>query len=445
MATACLAAAATTGLGVWAAWRTRTPAPSQTAGDDPSAAPAQGATQTAFEDALENLPDPLLIASAGEPDDLAGKRLVFANAAARALLRIPRDGALLLSAIRRPEVLEAVDEALFGGVSGTVSFETGGAQDRFWRIWTTPLSGRADSSLCLILMRDETDARRNERMRADFLANASHELRTPLASLTGFIETLRGHARDDEGARERFLGIMAVQADRMARLVDDLMSLSRIELNEHIPPDGRCDLSVTVTDVLDALGPIATTKQVRLRPDLPAPGKAEIVADRDQVIQVVQNLVDNALKYSPPGADLKVIVRSSLKKDAASASDLASPRLTSPDGGRQSLLSPDRTDGELYCMVRVVDQGPGMAKRHLLRLAERFYRVEGQKSGERSGTGLGLAIVKHIVNRHRGGLWVESAPGAGAQFTAYFPQAKPVPQAQPDLGRLEPDIVTKPS
>ena len=160
---------------------------------------------------------------------------------------------------------------------------------------------------------------------------------------------------------------------------------------------------------------------------------------------MVQNLVDNALKYSPAGADLKVIVRSSLKKDAANASDLASPRLSSPDGGRQSLLSPDRTEGELYCMVRVVDQGPGMAKRHLLRLAERFYRVEGQKSGERSGTGLGLAIVKHIVNRHRGGLWVESAPGAGAQFTAYFPQAKPVPLAQPDLGRLEPAIVTKPS
>ena len=222
-----------------------------------------------FEDAVEAVPDPLLVVGAEEPDDLAGKRVVFANAAARALLRIPREGALLLSAIRRPEVLEAVDESLFGGLSGNVSFETGGAQDRFWRVWTAPLPSRGVKRLCVILMRDETDSRRNERMRADFLANASHELRTPLASLTGFIETLRGHARDDEAARDRFLGIMGVQADRMARLVDDLLSLSRIELNEHIRPEGVCDLGLAVSDVERRIAsPLETIRRVKFTPDV---------------------------------------------------------------------------------------------------------------------------------------------------------------------------------
>ena len=376
-----------------------------------------------FEDAVEAVPDPLLVVGAEEPDDLAGKRLVFANAAARALLRIPREGALLLSAIRRPEVLEAVDESLFGGLSGNVSFETGGAQDRFWRVWTAPLPSRGVKRLCVILMRDETDSRRNERMRADFLANASHELRTPLASLTGFIETLRGHARDDEAARDRFLGIMGVQADRMARLVDDLLSLSRIELNEHIRPEGACDLGLAVSDVVDALGLIAKEKDVTLSLAAPPKGAAVVVGDRDQIVQVIQNLADNALKYSPRGGVTKIEVTAGLTLAEASATDPRSPRLISADGGRLSLLTPDRTEERLYVCVKVTDQGPGMERRHLPRLAERFYRVEGQKSGDRQGTGLGLAIVKHIVNRHRGGLWVESAPERGSVFAAYFPSA----------------------
>ena len=376
-----------------------------------------------FEDAVEAVPDPLLVVGAEEPDDLAGKRVVFANAAARALLRIPREGALLLSAIRRPEVLEAVDESLFGGLSGDVSFETGGAQDRFWRVWTAPLPSRGVKRLCVILMRDETDSRRNERMRADFLANASHELRTPLASLTGFIETLRGHARDDEAARDRFLAIMGVQANRMARLVDDLLSLSRIELNEHIRPEGACDLGLAVSDVVDALGLIAKEKDVTLSLAAPPKGAAVVVGDRDQIVQVIQNLADNALKYSPRGGVTKIEVTAGLTLAEASATDPRSPRLISADGGRLSLLTPDRTEERLYVCVKVTDQGPGMERRHLPRLAERFYRVEGQKSGDRQGTGLGLAIVKHIVNRHRGGLWVESAPERGSVFAAYFPSA----------------------
>jgi two-component system phosphate regulon sensor histidine kinase PhoR len=303
-----------------------------------------------------------------------------------------------------------------------LNYETGGGQDRFWRVWTKPLPPNAlHPRLALVIMRDETDMRLNERMRADFLANASHELRTPLASLTGFIETLRGHARDDVAARDRFLLIMSRQAERMARLIDDLMSLSRIELNEHIRPSGACDLTLAVTDVLDALAPQIAAKGVRMELNLAAAGLAEVVGDRDQIVQVVQNLLDNAVKYAPVGGVVGVSVTRGLTLEAATATRPGDVRQTAPSGGRMPLLTPVRQGAERYALLRVDDAGPGMAREHLPRLTERFYRVEGQKSGERMGTGLGLAIVKHIVNRHRGGFFVESAPSQGAGFGVYLP------------------------
>ncbi len=381
--------------------------------------------------ALDAMADPVFIVSGAEPDDLAGRRVVFANLAAQSLLRIPKEGALLLSAVRRPEVLETIDTALYGVASASVTFETGGAQNRFWRVRASPLASSPGQSLGLVEMRDETDARRNERMRADFMANASHELRTPLASLTGFIETLRGHAREDENARDRFLSIMAVQADRMSRLIDDLMSLTRIESNEHIRPQGRCDLSLAVNDVVDAVAMMALEKKVTFALDLPPRDLAVALGDRDQILQVIQNLIDNALKYTPIGGEVVVRVRSGLKLEAAAASDVHSPRLAALEGGRLSLVSPDHTADEIFHRIEVGDSGPGMERRHLPRLSERFYRVEGQKSGEKSGTGLGLAIVKHIVNRHRGGLWVETAPSAGSVFAVYFPAAPAKADASP--------------
>jgi two-component system phosphate regulon sensor histidine kinase PhoR len=370
----------------------------------------------AFDEMVESLPDPVLVVSAQNADDPADRRLVFANAAARELLRIQIEGGPLVAAIRHPRVLEAVDEALFGGLSGEASWEAGGAQDRFWRVLTRPLAKGADGTrVALVVLRDETDSRRNERMRADFLANASHELRTPLASLTGFIETLRGHARDDAVARERFLGVMAAQAARMARLIDDLMSLSRIELNEHIAPEGRLDVVLAVLDVTDALAPLAGERGVRLASRLADRGVANIIGDRDQILQVAQNLIDNAVKYSPPDGAVEVEVSAGWTADMALA-----PIRTG--AARLSLLSPDLVGGERFVVLRVTDHGPGIAREHLPRLSERFYRVEGQKSGERLGTGLGLAIVKHIINRHRGGLAIESVEGQGTTFTAYLPQ-----------------------
>jgi two-component system phosphate regulon sensor histidine kinase PhoR len=373
------------------------------------------ADRPAFAAMVNGLPDPVLVVVAHDADDPSDRRVVFANPAARDLLRIQGEGAALVSAIRHPRVLEAVDESLFGGMHGEASYETGGAQDRFWRVMTRPLEIAADGGRqALLVIRDETDSRRNERMRADFLANASHELRTPLASLTGFIETLRGHAKDDPVARERFLGVMAAQAGRMARLIDDLMSLSRIELNEHIAPEGRLDLSLAVLDVIDALSPLAAERNVRLRTTLPERGVAVIAGDRDQILQVAQNLIDNAAKYSPSGGSVEIEVRAGLTADAAIAP-------TRQGAARLSILNPDLVGGERFVVLRCADHGPGIAREHLPRLSERFYRVEGQKSGERLGTGLGLAIVKHIINRHRGGLAIESVEGQGTTFIAYFP------------------------
>ncbi|WP_254063098.1 cell wall metabolism sensor histidine kinase WalK [Caulobacter sp. S45] len=393
--------------------------------------------------ALELAPNPVLLVSGGDADDVAARRVLFANAEARELLRIPRDGALLVTALRHPGVLEAIDESLFGRTPRTLSYESG-PQERFWRVWTKPLPPTSTHDrLALVIMRDETDVRQNERMRADFLANASHELRTPLASLTGFIETLRGHARDDEVARDRFLAIMSRQAERMARLIDDLLSLSRIELNEHIRPSGRCDLGLVTTDVIDALAPQISAKQVRIEVQGPVGDKALVAGDRDQIVQVVQNLLDNAVKYAPPESVVRVEIASGLTLEAVSAARPEEGRLTAPDGGRMSLLTPVRAAAERFAMVRVDDRGCGLTREHLPRLTERFYRVEGQNSGERTGTGLGLAIVKHIINRHRGGFFVESAPERGAAFCVYLPMAPTVATAPTDGSAVSPRSESK--
>jgi two-component system phosphate regulon sensor histidine kinase PhoR len=388
----------------------RTPREAARATTDPSSA----AFAPDYVALVNALPDPILVVSGSDPEDFIGRRYIFANPAARELLRMDHAQGLLVSAIRDPQVLEAVDEALFGGIAAECVYEIAGAQARVLRVQARPLAAAADGvRMALLAFRDETELRRVERTRVDFLANASHELRTPLASLSGFIETLRGHAREDEGARERFLGIMQAQAERMSRLIDDLMSLSRIELNEHIAPDDAVDLAMAVIDAIDAAAPMALSRQVVLDPRLTPKGTAWITGDRDQIIQVVQNLVDNALKYSPDGGTIRVTLEMGLTAAQAAAGERT-------DAARLSLLTPDHADGT-YAVLRVSDEGAGIAREHLPRLTERFYRVEGQKSGERSGTGLGLAIVKHIANRHRGGVVVESAEGQGTTFSVYFP------------------------
>jgi two-component system phosphate regulon sensor histidine kinase PhoR len=230
-------------------------------------------------------------------------------------------------------------------------------------------------------------------MRADFVANASHELRTPLASLSGFIDTLQGPARGDASARERFLGIMVDQARRMSRLIDDLLSLSRVELNEHVRPQTVVDLSPIVSHVCDTLSPLARDRGV----ELVVTGKDSalpVQGERDELIRLFENLVENALKYGAPGKRVEV----AMEQDANDA------------------------------LVTVRDFGPGIAREHLPRLTERFYRVDAETSRAEGGTGLGLAIVKHILARHRGRLSIESELGQGAQFVVRIPlSTAPVP------------------
>ncbi len=327
---------------------------------------------------LELLPEPVILVRSGEGET---PEIAYGNQAAREVFRIELAGAPLGAALRRPEVLDTIERALATATPAEVAFETIGVQPRFWRAFARPLEAQATGARQLVVMlRDETDARRTERMRADFLANASHELRTPLASLAGFVETLRTHAKDDPEARDKFLGIMAQQATRMARLVDDLLSLSRIELNEHIAPSGRVDLTRTIQDVTDAMRPLTAERGVSIavtsQPDSPS-----VTGDRDQLVQVIQNLVDNAVKYTPRGAAVRVVVEA--------VPTLESARSPSRPGVGLSLLSPDSSEGQAYVVLRVSDDGPGIARQHLPRLSERFYRVEGQRSG---GTGLGLAI-----------------------------------------------------
>jgi len=372
--------------------------------------------QSDFRAALESLPDPVLIVEGGPADDYSARRILFANAGARALLKTTGRSEPLVSALRDPEALEAVDEALYGGKVREVAYEPAGAQDRFWRISAAPLPhGDRSQALAVVRFRDETDSQRMERMRADFLANASHELKTPLASLQGFIETLKGHARDDERARDRFLDIMAAQTARMNRMIADLLVLSRIELSEHISPSGLANIALAVSDVTDALAPLLADQGARVTV-APVEGDTMVVGDRDQIIQVIQNLVENAIRYSGRGAQVEVTLVPGL-----TLSEVQAP--VSPHSARLAILTPDRDGASRYVALRIADHGRGLAREHLPRLTERFYRVEGQKSGESPGTGLGLSIVKHIVNRHKGGLIVESELGEGTTFNVYFPAA----------------------
>ncbi|WP_051660928.1 ATP-binding protein [Bosea sp. 117] len=289
-------------------------------------------------------------------------------------------------AVRVPEVLEAVRAASADGTARRVEFSERVPVDRWLQADVVPIRfsagadpGRPDATL--LTFHDLTQQRRAEQMRVDFIANASHELRTPLASLSGFIETLQGPAKNDTQARERFLKIMADQARRMSRLIDDLLSLSRIELNAHLRPEAEVDLVTVIGHVRDTLSPIARERGVEIAFDAQQAPVA-VRGDRDELIRVFENLVENALKYGGSGGKVEIALT--------------------------------REGRDVVASVR--DFGPGIAPEHLPRLTERFYRVDTAHSREQGGTGLGLAIVKHIVARHRGRLSVESVPGEGATF-----------------------------
>ena len=318
-------------------------------------------------------------------------RVVAFNPLARVIAPALARGAPASLALRAPEVVEAVRAVAAGGGAQSVEFAQRVPVDRWFMAHVRPLGAPPAAAAILLVFHDLTPLRRVEEMRADFVANASHELRTPLAALSGFIDTLQGTARDDAQARSRFLAIMKTQASRMARLIDDLLSLSRVELAEHMHPETPVDLLPVVRQVVDGLQTLATDRGVEIT-IAPPSAPAIVPGDRDELTRVFENLVENALKYGASGK------RVDIGFTAAAASD-----------------------GAPEVLVAVRDHGPGIAAEHLPRLTERFYRVDVTQSRAEGGTGLGLSLVKHILNRHRGKLMVESEAGKGAVFTVRLP------------------------
>ena len=353
---------------------------------------AQLAVDRVIDVAISGLPDPAIVL------DQQGIVVAF-NERAGNIARALAVGEPVSFALRIPDVLDAVRRTSATRQGERVEFQVR-VPDQWFEAFIEPivLPGDVGRELVLVALHDLTPIRRVEEMRADFVANASHELRTPLASLAGFIETLQGSARDDAQARERFLHIMKAQAMRMARLIDDLLSLSRIELKAHLQPQTFVDLVAIVRQVADGLQMLARDRDVEIKIDMP-PAPLMVRGDRDELIRVFENLIENALKYGAPGKRVEV---------TGSAE-------TAPDGGEEAIIA-------------VRDFGPGIAPEHLPRLTERFYRVDVVESRAQGGTGLGLALVKHILNRHRGRLGIDSTPGNGATFTVRFPLAKTAPE-----------------
>jgi two-component system phosphate regulon sensor histidine kinase PhoR len=330
------------------------------------------------------MPEPAIIVG---PDE----RAAAANKPALELLPGLRVGDPFVLGLRAPDVIDARRRVMASGEAEAVQWSERVPVERLFDVCVAPLkTPDGEVVATLITLRDQTEARRVERLRVDFIANASHELRTPLASLVGFIETLQGSAHDDPKARDRFLAIMREQGRRMARLIEDLLSLSRIEQKQHVRPETIVDLAQTTRSVVDALTPMAEDLGVKIR--LSAAEPVMVAGDRDELLRVAENLIENAIKYG---------VRAD--SDAAGVVEVA--------------VSMTEKEGSLS----VRDYGYGIAPEHLPRLTERFYRVDATQSRAKNSTGLGLAIVKHILTRHRGRLTITSRVNQGSSFVALVP------------------------
>ena len=340
---------------------------------------------------ISGMPDPVVVL------DQDGRVIAF-NAKAAVIAPALRRGEPASIALRMPELVEAIREAGLTGKSQRIEFSARLPSPQWSEAFVARVGlagGEASrAGIVVITVHDLTPIRRVEEMRADFVANVSHELRTPLAALTGFIETLQGPARDDPAARGRFLDIMQAQAWRMARLIDDLLSLSRIELRAHQRPDTPVDLIPIVRQVVDGLQTLARDRDVAIEVTAPV-GPLMVPGDRDELTRLFENLIENGLKYGASGKRVDIV-----------------------------LVAAATADGTGEARVSVRDYGPGIAAEHLPRLTERFYRVDVGESRTQGGTGLGLALVKHILNRHHGRLTIDSKAGAGATFTARLPMTE---------------------
>ncbi|MDH3228410.1 MAG: phosphate regulon sensor histidine kinase PhoR [Alphaproteobacteria bacterium] len=330
---------------------------------------------------MDAMPDPILLVR-------ADRTVTRANRAARDVAGINIAGYDIAVGLRNPDLVDAVDRVLGGASGQAIEITFPVPVERRFAVRVEPLGAHLPDA-AVVVFHDLTALEQTERMRADFVANVSHELKTPLTSLIGYIETLQGPARNDAKAQAKFLAIMDDQAKRMARLVDDLLSLARIEMDEHSRPTGSVPVEPILKETIGLLEPQAKKRNLSVALTVEADA-AMAIGDRDQLAEVFENLIGNAIKYGS-------------------------------DGGQVTVVAKAARPGEIS--ITVADDGEGIAPEHLPRLTERFYRVDAARSRERGGTGLGLAIVKHIVSRHRGRLSIESTPGAGSSFTVNLPAA----------------------
>lgn len=319
------------------------------------------------------------------------EQIIGLNDAAQKLLGMPAVGRHFVTVLRQPSVVEAVEKCLGEGLKVTAAYLTRKNDNDI--TYTVTVSPVGETGIALLTFHDITMETAAGQMRRDFVANVSHELRTPLTALMGFIETLRGPAKDDATARERFLGIMQNETERMNRLVADLLSLSRVEADERVRPTTKVDVGAVLASTLRNLNPLAVEADVGLVVDLPE-SAVMIVADADQLLQVFTNLIENAIKYGGEGK--RVFVNLSVHERVAA---LRAPAV----------------------VIDVRDEGPGIDPQHLPRLTERFYRADDHRNRKLGGTGLGLAIVKHILNRHNGRIKISSNLGQGAEFKVILP------------------------
>jgi two-component system phosphate regulon sensor histidine kinase PhoR len=350
---------------------------------------AEGVNQV-LEDFIEAIPLPAVMVDQTE-------RFIAANAEGRTLLGQTLVGRHFATILRQPPVTEAIETCLRDrNPLRTRHLGNDGAQDTTFAVTCRYVGGigAVNGGAVLITFRDVTEMEQASQMRRDFVANVSHELRTPLTALMGFIETLQGPAREDVNVRDRFLSIMAGEANRMNRLVGDLLSLNRVESEERVRPVEKVDLTGHIRSTLNSLQTVAENMGTSLHFDAPEE-PVEVTGDADQLRQVLTNLVENAIKYGGENGSVTIGLTQCDRDPAVRAA---------------------------AARIQVTDTGPGIDPRHLPRLTERFYRADSHRSRELGGTGLGLAIVKHIVNRHRGRLRVESELGQGTVFTVILPK-----------------------
>ena len=340
------------------------------------------------EQILNALSEPVII--------LDGSRsILLANEAAHNTLGVTQVGRDLSLGLRHPTVLDAVDTALANNRVESVEVSFHGNVSRTFRAHVTvvPGEGQKDGRRVVLFLQDVTALKRADIVRADFVANVSHELRSPLAALVGFIETLQGSARDDAEAQNRFLNIMQTEAQRMTRLIVDLLSLSAVESNEHVPPEGEVDVMPAVRSVVDTLSSQLNENENPIELDFPET-LPTVLGDRDELTQVFLNLLDNAMKYGGPDKPIHVSAK---------------------------LVERIPETGGPGVSIAFKDMGEGINPEQLPRLTARFFRVDKGRSRALGGTGLGLAIVKHIVSRHRGHFAIESTPQQSSTFTVTLP------------------------